>query len=91
MTTRKRRRRRSSSQLIAARTLIDIKARKRAFLKEVGAILTDALGFNVKVSLAAPDRLAGLSPSQRKAARMTRSETRRQIADAFAPFTAEPE
>jgi hypothetical protein len=88
----KRRRRRSSSQLIAARTLIEIKAKKRAFLKEISAILTDALGFTVKVSLVAPDRLAGLSPGQRKAARLTRKEARRQIIEsAFAPFTAEPE
>jgi hypothetical protein len=87
----KRRRRRTSSQIVAARTLVDIKQKKHAFLREVSAILSDALGFNVKVALVAPDRLAGMTPSMRKAARMTRKQARRQIAEAFAPFTAEPE
>jgi hypothetical protein len=86
----KRRRRRSSSQIIAARTLIDIKQRKLAFLREVSAILSDALGFTVKVSLTKPDRMAGLSLDQRRAARMTRKQTRAQMADAFAPFTGDP-
>lgn len=85
----KRRKRRSSSQLIAARTLIDIKAKKRAFLKEVGAILTDALGFSVKVSLGAAGRMDGLSLDQRRAARMTKAQARRQIADSM--WEAEPE
>jgi hypothetical protein len=82
----KRRRRRTASQIVAARTLVDIKQRKLAFLREVSAILSDALGFNVKVSLAKPDRMVGLSLDQRRAARMTKKEARRQIADsAFAP------
>ena len=82
----KRRRRRSASQIVAARTLVDIKQRKLAFLREVSAILSDALGFTVKVSLTKPDRMAGLSLDQRRAARLTKKEARRQIADsAFAP------
>jgi hypothetical protein len=89
---RKRRRRRSPTQLVAARTLIDIKQRKLAFLREVSAILSDALGFTVKVSLSKPDRMVGLSPDQRRAARMTTKQARRQIIEsAFAPFTSEPE
>ena len=87
----KRRRRRSASQLVAARTLIDIKQRKLAFLREVSAILSDALGFTVKVSLSKPDRMVGLSPDQRRAARMTSKQARAQMREAFAPFTAEPE
>jgi hypothetical protein len=85
----KRRRRRSATQLVAARTLIDIKQKKLAFLREVSAILSDALGFTVKVSLSRPDRMDGLSLDQRRAARMTKRDARRQMRDAFAPFTAE--
>lgn len=81
-----RRRRRTTSQIIAARTLTDIKQRKHAFLRDVSAILSEALGFAVKVSLSKPDRMAGLSLDQRRAARMTKKQARRQIADsAFAP------
>jgi hypothetical protein len=87
----KRRRRRSSAQIVAARTLTDIKQRKLAFLREVSSILSDALGFTVKVTLSKPDRMAGLSPDQRRAARMTKAEARRQMADsAFAPLEREP-
>lgn len=82
---KRRRRRRSTTQLVAARTLIDIRQKKRAFLKEVGTILSEALGFDVKVSLAKPDPHANLSPEQRRYARMSRKEARAQIRDAFAP------
>jgi hypothetical protein len=89
---RRRRRRRSTTQIVAARTLIDIKQRKLAFLREVSSILSDALGFTVKVSLSKPDRMAGLSPDQRRAARMTTRQARKQMVEsAFAPFTSEPE
>jgi hypothetical protein len=87
----KRRRRRSTRAIVAERALIDIKQRKRAFLKEVSAILTETLGFTVRVSLVAPNRLDGLSLDQRRAARMTKKDARRQMRDAFAPFTEEPE
>ena len=87
----KRRRRRSASQIVAQRTLVEIKQRKLAFLREVSSILSDALGFTVKVSLIKPDRMVGLSPDQRRAARMTKKQARAQMRDAFAPFTAEPE
>ena len=86
-----RRRRRNSSQLIAQRTLVEIKQKRLQFLREVSHLLSDALGFTVKVSLVKPDRMAGLSPSQRRAARMSKKVARRQIQDAFAPFTHEPE
>lgn len=76
-----KRRRRNKSQILAARTLIDIKQKKLAFLREVSAILSDSLGFTVKVSLSKPDRMGGLSPDQRRAARMTKAQARRQIAD----------
>lgn len=91
MSVKRRRRRRSSTQLVAARTLIDIKQRKLAFLREVSSILSDALGFTVKVSLSKPDRMAGLSLDQRRAARMTMKQARAQMRDAFAPFTSEPD
>jgi hypothetical protein len=88
----KRRRRRSSAQLIAARTLVDIKQKRLAFLRDVSSILSDALGFTVKVALVKPDRMVGLSPDQRRAARMTAKQARAQIiSSAFAPFTSEPE
>lgn len=79
----KRRRRRTASQIVAARTLVDIKQKKLAFLREVSAILSDALGFNVRVSLAKPDRMAGLSLDQRRGARMTKAEARKQMREAF--------
>jgi hypothetical protein len=82
----KRRRRRNATQLVAARTLIDIRQKKRTFLKEVGAILSEALGFDVKVSLSKPDPHANLSPEQRRYARMSRADARAQVRDAFAPL-----
>jgi hypothetical protein len=87
----KRRRRRSASQIVAQRTLVDIKQRKLAFLREVSSILSDALGFTVKVALVKPDRMVGLSPDQRRAARMTKQQARAQMREAFAPFTEERE
>lgn len=78
-----RRRRRSTAQVVAARTLTDIKQKRLAFLREVSAILSDALGFTVKVSLIKPDRMDGLSPDQRRAARMTKAQARRQMADSM--------
>jgi len=86
-----KRRRRKRSEIVAARTLIDIKQKKLAFLREVSSILSDALGFTVKVSLGAKGRMDGLSPDQRRAARMTKKQARAQMRSAFAPFTSEPD
>lgn len=81
---RRRRRRRNASQVLAARTIGEIKAKKRQFLKDVGAILTDALGFTVKVSLSTPSTVpADATPAMRKAARMPAATARRQIADSM--------
>jgi len=87
------RRRKRKSQLVAARTLTDIKQKKLAFLREVSSILSDALGFNVKVSLSKPDRMAGLSPTQRKFARLPKRVVTAQMREVFAPFepTHEPD
>jgi hypothetical protein len=86
----KRRRRRNTTQLLAVRTLVDIKAKRLAFLRDVSDILTDALGFTVKVSLVKPNRLAGMSLDMRRAARMTKKQARAQIvSSAFAPFPQE--
>lgn len=83
----KRRRRRSSTKLLSQRTITEINQKRRAFIRDVSAILTEALGFPVRVSLVKPDRLAGLSLGQRKFARLTGKEARAQMRDAFAPFT----
>lgn len=85
----KRRRRKNSTHLLAVRTLVDIKAKRLAFLRDVSAILTEALGFTVKVSLVKPNRLDGMSPDMRRAARMTKKQARAQMRDAFAPFPQE--
>lgn len=89
---KRRRRRRSSSELIAQRSIVEIKQRKRAFLREVGEILSDALGFHVKVTLAKPSTLpADATPAMRKAHRMPAAQARRQIADAMhAPLAPRP-
>jgi hypothetical protein len=80
-----RRRRRRQSEIVAQRTLTDIRQRKLAFLRDVSTLLTDALGFTVKVSLVKPDRLAGMPPNMKRAARMTKKQARQQMLDAYAP------
>lgn len=86
-----KRRRRSKSAVIAAATMSEIKARKRAFLREVSSLLSDALGFPVRVSMVAP-RL-DLSPDQRRAARRSASANRAQVRGSaelmFAPLDGE--
>lgn len=79
-----KRRRRSKADVVSAATLRAIKARKRVFLSEVSKLLSDALGFSVRVSMAAPkvDK-TDWTPSMRKASRMSAAESRRQVADAF--------
>lgn len=81
MTTKpKRRKRRSRSAVLAARTLTDIKAKKNQFLRDVSSILTDALGFPVRCNLVRVNYAT--TPATRKAARMTKAQARRQMADA---------
>jgi hypothetical protein len=84
----KRRRRRSAAQLVAQRTLVEIKAKRLAFLREVSTLLSDALGFTVKVSLARADARssADYTPAMRRAARLSKKDARRQMREAFAPL-----
>lgn len=72
-----KRRRRSKSAVVAVATVAAIKARKRAFLRDVSSLLSDALGFPVRVSIvpAAVD----LSPDQRRAARRSAAANRASI------------
>lgn len=86
----KRRRKRNSTEILAKRTLIDIKAKKLQFLREVSELLSAALGFSVKVSLGKTNPTAGFSPSMRKAHRMSMAEAHAQMKDAFAPFESDP-
>ncbi len=80
----RRRRRRSKLHVLAARTISDIKAKERQFLREVSQILTEALGFPVKVSHVKVQQ--PMTPDMRRASRMTRTQARRQVAEAFAPL-----
>jgi hypothetical protein len=77
---KRRRRRRRTNQLLSQRLVTEVNQKKRTFLREVGAMLTDALGFEVRVSLA--PKKVDLSPDMRRAARMTKKQARRQMADA---------
>lgn len=80
----RRKRRSSKADKVSAATLRAIKARKLAFLREVSSLLSDALGFTVRVSLVPPK--ADLSPDQRKAARRPAAVNRALIAASmFAP------
>lgn len=72
-----KRRRRSKSAVVAAATVAAIKARKRAFLREVSSLLSDALGFPVRVSMLPP--AVDLSPDQRRAARRSARANRAQV------------
>lgn len=76
-----KRKRRSRSELVAAATMREIKAKKLAFLREVSSLLSDALGFRVRVSLVGS--AVELSPDQRRAARLTKAQARRQMADSM--------
>lgn len=84
-----RRRRRSPTKLLAERTLIEIKQKRLAFLRDVSQLLSDALGFTVRVSLVKPNAAATYSPAMKRAARMSAKDARKQMRDAFAPFTEE--
>lgn len=81
-----KRRRRSKSAVVAVATLVAIKARKRAFLREVSSLLSDALGFPVRVSMVAP--AADLSPDQRRAARRSARANRAQVRESAELFHA---
>lgn len=74
-----KRKRRSRSAVVSAGAVAAIKARKRAFLADVSQLLSDALGFAVRVSMVAPK--VDLSPDQRRASRLSVSAARRQIRD----------
>ena len=72
-----RRKRRSKADAVSAGTVRAIKARKRAFLSEVSQLLSDALGFAVRVSMLPPK--VALSPDERRAARRPAAVNRRLI------------
>lgn len=76
---RRRRRRRRTNKLLSQRLITEVNQKKRQFLREVSQMLTDALGFQVRVSLVQP-RIE-MTPGMRRAARMTVKQSRRQIAD----------
>ena len=78
---RRRRRRRRTNQLLSQRLVTEVNQKKRQFLRDVSGMLTDALGFEVRVTLVAPK--VALSADMRRAARMTKAQASRQIADSF--------
>jgi hypothetical protein len=78
---RRRRRRRRSNQLLSARLITEVNQKKRQFLREVGSMLTDALGFEVRVTLVPPK--VAMSADMRRASRMTKAQARRQVADSM--------
>lgn len=73
-----KRKRRSRSAVVSAGTVAAIKARKRSFLRDVSSLLSDALGFAVRVSMVPPK--VDLSPDQRRAARRPAAVNRKLIA-----------
>src|SRR5215813_13499919 len=76
---RRRRRRRRTNQLLSQRLITEVNQKKRQFLREVSGMLTDAMGFEVRVTLVRPR--IDMSPDMRRAARMTKTQARRQMAD----------
>lgn len=78
---RRRRRRRSKAAIIGQRVIVDIKRKEREFLRTVSTILTDALGFPVRVSHVKVKE--PMSPDMRRASRMTRKQAARAIAESF--------
>lgn len=87
---RRRRRRRQGSALLAERTLREIKAKERQFLAEVSRMLTDALGFPVRVSHVKLHDRQGFTPRMNTFARLSKAKARQQIMDAFAPLGNDP-
>src|SRR5438874_1352958 len=51
---KRRRRRRRGNRVLSARLITEVNQKKRQFLREVGAMLTSAMGFEVRVSLVTP-------------------------------------
>lgn len=86
---KRKRRSRSKADVLGAAVLRDVRAKRRTFLREVSELLSEAIGFQVRVSLAKP---AGpdLSPEQRKAARRSARTNRRQIAESAGFGVAHP-
>jgi len=80
-----RRRKRSRAAILAERTIKEIKQKERTFLKEVSQILTEALGFPVKVSHVKTTD-AKLNPRAERFRRMSKKDLKAQMADAFAPL-----
>lgn len=78
----RRKRRASKADKVSAATLRAIKARKLAFLREVSSLLSDALGFTVRVSLVPPK--ADLSPDMRRASRRPAAANRKSISESAA-------
>lgn len=87
----KRRKRRTRTEILAARTITDIKKKKVDFLREVGRILSEALGFDVKVTLSKPGgpRPGRETTASRKPKAEVSRDLRRQLDEAYAPFGAE--
>jgi hypothetical protein len=83
---KRRRRRRRTNQLLSQRLVTEVNQKKRTFLRDVSQMLTDALGFEVRVTLVRPK--VDLSPDQRRAARMTKTQSRRQMAESMWPGRA---
>jgi hypothetical protein len=86
VTKPKRRRRRSKLQALATRTIGDIKRKERQFLREVSAILTEALGFPVRVSHVKVPATVPMTPRMNRFARLPKREAHRQIMESFAPL-----
>lgn len=79
-----KRRRRSRTAILAERTIMDIKKKERQFLREVSGILSDALGFPVKVSHVKTTDAKG-TPRMEQFKRKSKSASRAQIEEAFFP------
>jgi hypothetical protein len=84
--TKRRRRRRSKAQVLGARTIADIKRKERQFLRDVSAMLTDALGFPVRVSHVKAHQQVANTPRMNRFARLPKREAHRQIMESFAPL-----
>lgn len=76
---RRRRKRRTKSAILAHRVITDIKQKERAFLREIGVLLSDALGFPVRVSHVR--QTMAMSPDMRRASRLPKATLSRQIRD----------
>lgn len=80
-----RRRKRSRTAVLAERTILEIKRKEREFLKQVSGILSDALGFPVKVSHVKTTDAKG-TPRMEQFRRKSKAALRAQMNEAFAPI-----